>query len=143
MSCLEPTVGDSAEKRTDICHTSSFTSVHLGRKTAGILNSPALIIVFKGRTLDKVMRHHRISMIDLYGALRNHQVINVAEVEACFIGEWFTYLCLSKWYIVTRRGSFNNLYRANRTIHRLQDLRYAKGYCQCCRYSQQGGEIID
>lgn len=65
----------------------SYLSSHSGPRVRHILNSPPLVIIFRGRTLDKVMMRHRISMVDLNGALRQAKVANVSEVEVCVLGQ--------------------------------------------------------
>lgn len=46
-----------------------------------LLTSPALIIAYRGKALERVMHKHRISHKDLNGALRAANVWNICEVE--------------------------------------------------------------
>ena len=49
------------------------------------MNSPPLIIAFRGKPLNQVMRKHRISTSDLNGALRQRSIWHISEVEAVII----------------------------------------------------------
>jgi len=51
------------------------------------IQSPPLVIAFRGQALTKVMRIHRISATDLNSALRKEKIWNIKEVEAVIIGE--------------------------------------------------------
>jgi hypothetical protein len=57
-------------------------SSHYGPTVEWCLNSPPLIIAFRGNSLDQVMRKHRISTSDLNGALRKKSIWHISEVEA-------------------------------------------------------------
>jgi uncharacterized membrane protein YcaP (DUF421 family) len=60
-------------------------SSHYGPTVEWCLNSPPLIIAFRGNSLDQVMRKHRISTSDLNGALRKKSIWHISEVEAVII----------------------------------------------------------
>jgi len=60
-------------------------SSHFGLSLENALNSPPLIIAFRGGALKDVMRKHRISTTDLNGALRQRNIWHISEVEAVII----------------------------------------------------------
>lgn len=60
-------------------------SSHYGPTLENCLNSPPLIIAFRGHSLNQVMRKHRISTSDLNGALRKKAIWHISEVEAVII----------------------------------------------------------
>jgi len=60
-------------------------STRLGERFEHAFNSPPLVIAFRGRALNKVMRQHRISKTDLNGAMRREGIWNIREVEAVII----------------------------------------------------------
>ena len=64
---------------------SSQISSHYGKTLENAINSPPLVIAFRGRPLEKVMRNHRVSRTDLNGALRRANVWHISEVEAVII----------------------------------------------------------
>ncbi|KAK4684622.1 hypothetical protein P7C73_g5545, partial [Tremellales sp. Uapishka_1] len=56
-------------------------------KTVGILfTKPPLIVAFRGRFLEEVMKKNRIAMLDINGALRKAGIFNVCQVE-CIVVE--------------------------------------------------------
>lgn len=65
--------------------TSSQISSHYGKGLEHLMNSPPLVIAFRGHALMKVMKKHRISVSDLNGALRRSNVWNICEIEAVII----------------------------------------------------------
>ena len=66
---------------------SSLCSSNMGDHFERLIQSPPLVIAFRGKSLDKVMRQHRISRTDLNSALRKYQIWNIKEVECVIIGE--------------------------------------------------------
>ena len=60
-------------------------SSHYGLTLERALNSPPLVIAFRGHALRDVMRKHRISQTDLNSALRREQIWNIRQVEAVII----------------------------------------------------------
>lgn len=65
--------------------TRSQLSSHYGLTLERALNSPPLVIAFRGTALRDVMRRHRISQTDLNSALRGRQIWNIRQVEAVII----------------------------------------------------------
>lgn len=61
----------------------------MGVNIERIVNSPPLVIAFRGYALKKTMKQHRISMTDLNSALRKEGIWNIKEVECVIIGEWW------------------------------------------------------
>jgi uncharacterized membrane protein YcaP (DUF421 family) len=51
------------------------------------IQSPPLVIAFRGQALTKVMKIHRISTTDLNSALRKEKIWNIKEVECVIIGK--------------------------------------------------------
>lgn len=68
----------------DRSHSSQMSS-HYGLTLERALNSPPLVIAFRGKALRDVMRKHRISQTDLNSALRRENIWNIRQVEAVII----------------------------------------------------------
>lgn len=66
-------------------HSRSQLSSRCGISLEQMLNSPPLVIAFRGQALKKVMRHHRISTSDLNSALRKSGIWHISEVECVII----------------------------------------------------------
>ena len=66
--------------------TRSFLSCRFGRPVRVVLNSPPIVVIFRGRQMDKILMRHRINAFDLSAALRGAGVWNICEVEACILG---------------------------------------------------------
>lgn len=64
--------------------TSCLSSL-MGVNIERLVNSPPLVIAFRGRPLKKTMKQHRISMTDLNSALRKEGIWNISEVECVII----------------------------------------------------------
>ncbi|ORX38233.1 hypothetical protein BD324DRAFT_620100 [Kockovaella imperatae] len=72
----------------------SYMSSNYGSILEHAINAPPLVIAFRGRALDKVMAHHRVSKSDLNGALRRFGIWNISQIEAVIIeptGEFTIY----------------------------------------------------
>jgi uncharacterized membrane protein YcaP (DUF421 family) len=52
-----------------------------------LFTKPPLIVAFRGHLLEGLMEKHRITKVDIYGALRKGGVMNICEVECVVVGE--------------------------------------------------------
>jgi len=64
--------------------TSTMTS-RFSKYCSWALESPPLVVVFRGDMLSDVMHKHRISIGDIYAALRQKSILSVSEVECAVI----------------------------------------------------------
>ena len=64
---------------------SSQLSSNYGDVLERAINAPPLVIAFRGRALDKVMHHHRVSRSDLNASMRKFGIWNISQVEAVII----------------------------------------------------------
>lgn len=65
--------------------TTSFMSSHYKQRFQWIFHSPPIVIAFRGGFLDKIMKKHRICQSDIYGAMRQHCILHIEQIEVVII----------------------------------------------------------
>lgn len=68
----------------------SLILVYMGlanHQCSGLFTKPPLIVAFRGHLLEGLMQKHRLSKVDIYGALRKSGVMNICEVECVVVGK--------------------------------------------------------
>lgn len=62
-------------------YITSYVAMRWPNRTGDLLISPALVIAYRGKALERIMHKHRVSYKDLNGALRAANVWNICEIE--------------------------------------------------------------